>query len=43
MWGLNGRGRAPGREAEFEGMFQFKAGLFLQEMLSIFTAPFILW
>ena len=30
-------------QAEFEGMFQFKAGLFLQEMLSIFAVPFILW
>jgi autophagy-related protein 9 len=30
-------------QAEFEGMFQFKAGLFWQEMLSIFAVPFILW
>ena len=30
-------------QAEFEDMFAFKAGLFLQEMLSIFAVPFILW
>ena len=30
-------------QAEFEGMFQFKAGLFLQEVLSIFAVPFVLW
>lgn len=30
-------------QAEFEEMFQFKAALFLQEMLSIFAMPFILW
>eukprot|EP00850_Spirogloea_muscicola_P012653 SM000082S22895 [mRNA] locus=s82:523573:527908:- [translate_table: standard] len=29
--------------AEFESMFQFKALLFFEEMLSIFTTPFILW
>ena len=30
-------------QAEFEGMFQFKAALFLQEVLSIFAVPFVLW
>ena len=33
----------PEVQAEFEDMFAFKAGLFLQEMLSIFAVPFILW
>ena len=39
------RGRAHTREvqADFEGLFQFKALLFLEEMASILLTPFVLY
>ena len=39
------RGRAHTREvqADFEGLFQFKAVLFLEEMASILLTPFVLY
>ena len=38
-----GKCDTPEVQREFEGLFQFKAVLFLEELASIFVTPLLLW